>query len=294
LDYLTHDKGASTKTTRNYRQALEEFRKFRPEGQWWNLRLADFKAYLYQMARATRLHPASQRLRLAALRSFYRHALKVGKVTENPLIGLTLPKLPKRLPVFLTREQVEKLLAAPAARWNAVKKEKVRGAPWGKWQMLRDEAILESLYGGGLRISEVCQLKRADFSASEGLVRVLGKGRKQRICPIGKIAVRAIETYLENCPHTSVYLFLSPAGTPIQPRAVQLSLKKYLQLAGIDHLISPHKLRHSFATHLLDAGADLRGVQELLGHAHVTTTQIYTSVSTERMKKVYEAAHPRA
>ena len=293
LQYLSEDKRFSEKTSRNYRQVLEEFRAFRPQVSWWTLRLADFKAYLYHLARG-KLHPSSQRLRLAALRSFYRYALKCGRVTENPLLGLNLPKLPKRLPVFLSPEQIDKLLQAPYLRWQEAKKQKVSGAPWQEWQMLRDQAMLECLYGGGLRIAEMCNLRKSDYTEQQGLVRVFGKGRKERLAPIGQTAVESIRKYLEACPVESEFLFISPEGTPIRPRSVQLALKKYLVLAGIDHLISPHKLRHSFATHLLDAGADLRGVQELLGHAHVTTTQIYTSVSTERMKKVYDAAHPRS
>jgi len=160
--------------------------------------------------------------------------------------------------------------------------------------VLRDTAWLELFYSAGLRLSELVTLQRRDVDLHEGTVRVLGKGRKERLCPIGGPAARAIQAYLDACSLEGKALFLSGEDRPINRRTIQLALKRYLAFAGLDANLSPHKLRHSFATHLLDQGADLRSVQELLGHSQVTTTQIYTSVSVERLKRVYDKAHPRA
>lgn len=295
LDYLQQQKSFSPLTTRNYRQALEDFRQLNPALSWWEIKSPQAKQYLYHLAQKTKLMPASRRLRIAALRSFYQHAMRDKKVAENPFKNLRLPKLPKRLPIFLTPQQIDQLLKSPQARWDAQqKKKRSAGAPWEEWQMRRDLAILETLYGSGLRIAELCQLQRTNCDLTTGLLRVLGKGRKERLAPLTSPAVQAIRDYLELCPHETSGLFVSGTGASLTPRAIQLALKQYLILAGLDHHITPHKLRHSFATHLLDAGADLRGVQELLGHAQVTTTQIYTAVSSERLKKVYQASHPRA
>ncbi len=160
--------------------------------------------------------------------------------------------------------------------------------------MLRDTAWLEVFYSAGLRLNELVRLPRRQVDLHQGTVRVLGKGRKERLCPLGGPAVQALQAYLDACPHEHEMLFVSAQGRPLTGRAVQLSLKKYLAAAGLDAKLTPHKLRHTFATHLLDGGADLRSVQELLGHSQVTTTQIYTSVSVERLKRVYQGTHPRA
>jgi integrase/recombinase XerC len=164
---------------------------------------------------------------------------------------------------------------------------------------LRDVAILETIYSCGLRISELCGLKAEDLNWSEQTVRVAGKGRKERLVPIGAPALEAIRVYWRQLPQVPtgampVFLARAERPAPIYPRLVQLRLKRYLALAGLDPQLTPHKLRHSYATHLLDAGADLRSVQELLGHAHLATTQIYTHITTERLKRAYDQAHPRA
>jgi integrase/recombinase XerC len=228
--------------------------------------------------------------------------VRAGKVESNPASDLSLPKLPKRLPVFLTREQVIALLEAPAHLCAEAEAKKVKSKPseqadgrlTKEWQFLRDAAWLEIFYSSGLRLSELVGLTLAQIDLRQGIMRVWGKGKKERLCPLGKAAVRAVEHYLQRRPHVSEWLFTSANGNPLTGRAVQMLLKKYLAAAGLDHELSPHKLRHTFATHLLDCGADLRSVQELLGHAQLTTTQIYTSVSVERLKKVYGDAHPRA
>jgi integrase/recombinase XerC len=208
--------------------------------------------------------------------------------------------MPRRLPVFLNQEQVLALLDAPRLLWA---KEEKRRAAGGKkktrreaqnWQMLRDVAWLELFYSAGLRLSELAGLQRRSVDLRQGTVRVLGKGRKERLCPLGDPAVRAVDAYLEACPFEGEALFVSAHGRQLNGRTIQLAFKRYLAAAGLDAKLTPHKLRHSFATHLLDHGADLRSVQELLGHSQLTTTQIYTSVSVERLKRVYDRAHPRA
>ncbi|MCE0498312.1 MAG: tyrosine-type recombinase/integrase [Methylacidiphilales bacterium] len=300
LARLEAGRGASPHTVRNYRQALMEFKATVPDRSWWDLTPSDFKSYLYSLARGRKLGPATVRLRFAALRTFYKEALREGRIKSNPVAGLPLPKMPRRLPVFLNQEQVLALLDAPRQLWA---KQEARAAAGGKmksrragknWQMLRDAAWLELFYSAGLRLAELVGLKRENVDVRQGTVRVFGKGRKERLCPLGGPAVRALEAYLDACPFDHGALFVSEHGAPLNGRTVQLALKRYLAAAGLDSRLSPHKLRHTFATHLLDHGADLRSVQELLGHRQLTTTQIYTSVSVERLKRVYDRAHPRA
>ncbi|HEX4141295.1 MAG TPA: site-specific tyrosine recombinase/integron integrase [Candidatus Methylacidiphilales bacterium] len=299
LQQLEHGRGVSPNTIRNYRQALREFKATMPDKSWRELKPADFKAHLYNLAR-TRMGPSTIRLRFAALRTFYKHAVRDGKVKLNPVSDLLLPKLPKRLPIAMSLEQINALLDAPRRLWAAEEKRRAAGAKKnGKggtqnWQMLRDVAWLELFYSAGLRLSELVNLQRADVDLRQGHVRVLGKGRKERLCPLGDIAVKALDDYLDACPHDSDALFVSAQGRQLNGRTVQLALKRYLAAAGLDARLTPHKLRHTFATHLLDRGADLRSVQELLGHSQLTTTQIYTSVSVGRLKRVYDEAHPRA
>jgi site-specific recombinase XerD len=291
LRQLEQGRGASPHTLRNYRHALLEFKARHPDRSWWELKPADCKAYLYQLAREQKLGPGSVRLRFAALRTFYKYAVREGKIAANPAAGVTLPKLPRRLPVFINRAQVLELLEAPRKLWEKKRKDARLQPPW---PVLRDVAWLELFYSAGLRLSELVKLRHRDLDLHQGTVRVLGKGRKERLCPMGGPAVRAIRAYLDACPLESDTVFLSGRDRPLSGRTIQTALKRYLAFAGLDAKLSPHKLRHTFATHLLDEGADLRSVQELLGHSQVTTTQIYTSVSVERLKRVYDKSHPRA
>jgi integrase/recombinase XerC len=298
LQQLEHGRGVSPNTVRNYRQALLEFKATVPDKTWRELKPADFKSYLYSLARS-KMGPSTIRLRFAALRTFYKHAVRDGKVKLDPVSGLLLPKLPKRLPLAMSLEQINALLDAPRLLWEKEEKRHAAGARKNQrtarqWQMLRDVAWLELFYSAGLRLSELVNLQHTDVDLRQGHVRVLGKGRKERLCPLGDIAVRALNDYLDACPHDSDALFISAHGRQLNGRTVQLALKRYLAAAGLDARLTPHKLRHTFATHLLDRGADLRSVQELLGHSQLTTTQIYTSVSVGRLKRVYDQAHPRA
>jgi site-specific recombinase XerD len=237
-------------------------------------------------------------LRFSALRSFYKYLICQGAVSTSPIKNLSLPQPGKRLPQFLTVQQMKDLLDAPLKALEAPPRKSV-GRPLSVVACLRDVAILETIYSCGLRVSELCSLRVTDIDAGERLVSVRGKGKKERLVPISETALQAIDAYWKaqpNRPAGEVPVFLSEnkRRSALSPVMLARRLKKYLMLAGLDPALTPHKLRHSYATHLLDAGADLRSVQELLGHAHLVTTQVYTHVSTERLKKAYDKAHPRA
>jgi site-specific recombinase XerD len=229
---------------------------------------------------------ASVRLRFAALRSFYAFLHMRGEVEKNALLEVQLPKPEKRLPKFMTTTQMGTLLDAPA------KSEKSRQAP--AWMAARDSAIMELFYSTGMRLSELVGLDVKDVDPIGETARVLGKGAKERICPVGGPALEAISRYRHAARVETGPLFLNKSRRRISSRAVHSLLKLRLAQAGLPADLSPHKLRHSFATHLLDNGADLRSVQTLLGHASLSTTQIYTHVTVERLKAAYFAAHPRA
>lgn len=300
LRHLLTEKAASVYTERNYRQALLEFfawfnsqRKAAPD--WNALRRDDFRDFLRFLGRG-RLSRAAVRLRFSALRSFYKFLIRNGVVAVSPIRNLSLPATQKRLPRFLTVKQLEDLLKAPGAELQ--RKAAAEGEVDASLYF-RDAAILEVIYSCGLRVSELCQLCADDVDWPGQLVRVRGKGKKERLVPIGAPALEAVRAYWkvrDYSPAAGMPVFLARPRkiSPLTPRTVQLRLKKYLSAAGLDPELTPHKLRHSFATHLLDAGADLRSVQELLGHAHLVTTQIYTHLTTERLKRAYDQAHPRA
>jgi integrase/recombinase XerC len=301
LTHLATDRGASEYTQRNYRAALTEFAAWhqaerQSEPDWPKLQRDDFRSYLRFLGRH-KLSRAATSLRFSALRTYYKFLVRRGVIEQTPIKNITLPKLEKRLPRFLSKEQMLALLDAPLKELAAQKEhaeKQPKAAPF-----LRDVAILETIYSCGLRISELCGLQAADVEWNEAIVRVRGKGKKERLIPIGAPALEAIRAYWNTNQHEPigtqpVFSLEDNADEAIYPRLVQLNLKKYLALAGLDPKLTPHKLRHSYATHLLDAGADLRSVQELLGHAHLVTTQVYTHITTERLKKAYEKAHPRA
>ncbi len=300
--HLATDRGASVYTQRNYRQALTEFQGWHVEErqqppQWEQLERDDFRSYLRFLGRQ-KLGRAAIALRFSALRTFYKYLIRHGAVATSPMKNLSLPKPGKRLPKFLTVQQMKDLLEAPL-KVLAGPKRKSAGRPISVAACHRDVAILETIYSCGLRVSELCGLLVADLDSAEQLVSVRGKGKKERRVPISKTALAAIERYwglLAKRPQGQSPVFLAQTKkiSPLSHVMLQKRLKTYLALAGLDPSLTPHKLRHSYATHLLDAGADLRSVQELLGHAHLVTTQAYTHVTTERLKKAYEQAHPRA
>jgi integrase/recombinase XerC len=225
--------------------------------------------------------------KLASLRSFYRFAIRQGIATENPAKPLRNPRQQRKLPLVLSTDEIGRLLSTPAANETLG---------------LRDRAILETMYSAGLRVSELVALRDGDLDESEQIIRVRGKGRKERISPLGSYAIKAIKRYRRKRtrhPQTESLgrrapVFVNRFGRILTTRSVGRMLEKHIATAGLDSRISPHSLRHSFATHLLDRGADIRSVQELLGHKSLATTQIYTHVSTANLRQVYELAHPRA
>ena len=301
--HLATDRGASEFTQRNYRQALVEFARWHRDERksavvWDKLLRDDFRAYLRFLGR-NNLSRAATALRFSALRTFYKFLMRRGVVETLPIKNLSLPKMPKRLPKFLTIQQMAELLAAPAKLLQSQQTKKGPGRPISAEVCLRDVAVLETIYSCGLRVSELCGLRVEDINFSEQIIRVRGKGKKERLVPIGEPALRAVQMYwglLLEPPNAAQPVFCTDTTKRAPLSRLQLArrLKNYLVVAGLDPALTPHKLRHSYATHLLDAGADLRSVQELLGHAHLITTQVYTHVTTERLKRAYDAAHPRA
>ena len=302
--FLTDEKDASVYTQRNYKQALDGFDEWYREanGQappWADLKRDSFRLYLRQLGR-NNLSQAAIRLRFSALNSFYKFLMRRGFIEASPVKGITLPKPAKRLPQFLTIDQMIELLDAPEAEYRAERSakegttKKVRVTPY-----LRDRAILETIYACGLRIGEMCRMIAGEIDVEQSVVNVHGKGKKERQVPIGRTAIEAIQVYWQRLAKPPaidepVFFASETKRTPIYPRLVQMRLKRYLNACNLDAGLTPHKLRHSYATHMLDAGADLRSVQELLGHSNLATTQVYTHVTTERIKRAYDEAHPRA
>jgi integrase/recombinase XerC len=284
LRYLANERNASPRTLKAYRQALTAFRA-ENRTPWKKCRGNDFRDYLFAIVKRGQAR-SYVRLQFSALRTFYQFLAARKGLRGNPVREVQLPKIEKKLPLVLTRQQVEELLAAPT------REAKTRSAPI--WMPLRDVAIMELFYSSGLRLSELAALNVAQVDPYTESVRVFGKGRKERVCPVGLPALEAISRYRAAANVHSGPLFINKARKRISPRSIWLILKRYVRRTSIPISISPHKLRHSFATHMLDRGADLRSVQALLGHASLSTTQIYTHVTTERLKKAYADAHPRA
>ena len=287
FDFMATERSASPRTLANYRAALAAYRTARAGNfRGWREEAADdFRDHLFALMKQG-LKRATIRLRFAALRSFYKFLVLRRGLGRSPLADVQLPKPERALPVVLSVAQIDGLLSLPL-RLPPDKK-----AP--PWLPLRDAAILELFYSCGLRIAELLALDVADIDFLGETLRVRGKGAKERIVPIGGPALAAIQRYRQQAAITSGPLFLSKLRRRITQQAVDLLLRKYIRHSDIPFTISPHKLRHSFATHLLDAGADLRSVQTLLGHASLSTTQIYTHVTKERLKQAYDQAHPRA
>jgi integrase/recombinase XerC len=288
LNYLRVERDASVLTLRNYSADIAAFavwfgEKYRQECDWRRVDPFHLRGYLVYL-NERKFDRATIHLKMSALRSLFKWLVRTERVKQNPVTGLTLPKKVRKLPKFLTIQQVESLLEAP-----------LKGEGKDGLSAWRDKAILETLYSAGMRIHELVQLNDEDVDVLGEVVRVRGKGKKERLAALGGPAIDALQKYLQlRARNTRGPLFVNKFGNRLIARSIQRMLKKYLVTAGLDPSLTPHKLRHSFATHMLDAGADLRSVQELLGHANLSTTQIYTHITPERLKKVYEKAHPRA
>jgi integrase/recombinase XerC len=297
LDHLAKERDVSPNTVRAYQRDLHEFVEFLGRyygGAAWNWQGVDriaMRGFLGHLSRRG-LSKRSMARTLSAIRSFYRYLHRNEIVDVNPARAVGAPRLEKHLPGYLDRAQIDLLFQMAEVRaWE------------GRFVDVRNLAMLELFYSTGMRLSELQGLNRGDLDMITQQVKVRGKGRKERIVPVGDHAVLALRNYEAKrdellraigpkADRTAV--FLSARGTRIGVRAVQLAVTKFLERIDEDAGLSVHSLRHTFATHLLDAGADLRAVQELLGHASISTTQIYTHTSIERLKQVYQKAHPRA
>jgi len=286
--YLETERQSSPLTVKNYIGDLSQFvertwgASATPPYPWVEVGRLEARGFLayFQKAGASQ---STTRRKASSLRSFYKFLLREERVRENPFASVRLPKLERKLPTVLSKDQVLALLDAPRA---SSKK------PFDQYAEARDRAILEVLYSTGMRVGELAAMRHEDIDMANGIVRVLGKGRKERLCLLGTPAVDAIRA--AEALRSGIEDQDSSDGTAFSARSVERMMKKCLVRANLDPGVTPHTLRHSFATHLLDAGADLRGVQELLGHASLSTTQIYTHVSIERLKEAYDLAHPRA
>lgn len=281
MRYMEIEKNYSFHTLLNYRADLEDFRKFLAETPLEKTDYLTLRKYL-AVLKEKNLGSRSVNRKLSSLRSFFKFLIRDGYLKTNPALILSSPKLDKHLPQFLTEEETARLIE------SALKKNEKDE------RSLRDRAILETFYSSGLRISELVGLNVSDLDFIGGIIKVMGKGKKERVVPVGDTAIAAIRKYLEKRKKQSEVVFLNKNGKRITTRGVRNIVFKYIKLAGIKQGVSAHTLRHSFATHLLNRGADLRTVQELLGHANLSTTQIYTHLTTERLKSVYDKAHPRA
>jgi len=294
LKFLEAERQYSPYTIRNYRQALEGLLSYVAEGRSGVSNLFELlgpmsiRSYVIDVQR-TGVSKRTLHLRLSAFRSFFRYLRKHGIVTHNPVAGISVPKYRKPLPKFLTERDMERFLDGPS-----ILLEEGNCDPF---TANRDTLLFELFYGAGLRISEVVQSNWGDYDASTKCLKVLGKGKKERICPIGEQASRLMPAFRNE--HAIVKGREDPilhnlTGQRLTPFWIQKRMKVYLRLADLPEDLTPHKIRHSFATHLLNAGADMRVVQELLGHASLSTTQIYTHVGLKRLKEAHLQAHPRA
>lgn len=284
--YLEGGRGASPHTIRNYGADLREFFTFL-EGKKLTevdpLLIRGFLAHLKSRGHSK----ATLSRKLASLRSFFKYLARENHLPTNPVLGISSPKREKKLPQFLDLTEVTTLLEAPSGE---------------NWEAKRDRSILEMLYSSGIRVSELVGLNGGDVDSFGSLLKVRGKGKKERIVPVGEKAIQALRIYLEALPPVlrkkseglQMPLYLNRSGGRLTDRSVRRLIVKYARRVSLKSGISPHTLRHTFATHLLDRGADLRSVQELLGHANLSTTQIYTHVTTRRLQEAYVQAHPRA
>ena len=288
--YLASERRYSKYTVRNYRQAFDDYLHWLKGAGGATLEAPDRRTIRdFVIEGQRRFDRRTLHNHVSGLRSFYRFWMRRGRVERNPWLGVALPKLERRLPKFLTEDQMVLLLGGPVRLFKA-------GAITER-TALRDSLVMEILYGGGLRVSELVSLNFGDIDMVSGVARVTGKGGKERLCPLGPVALEllkrwALEPGLDTAQGAPV--FCGGGGTRLGVREVQLLLKRYLAEAGLPMDLTPHKLRHSYATHLLNGGADLRVVQELLGHSSLNTTQIYTHVSVARLQEAYRKAHPRA
>ncbi len=291
--YLLHEKGVSPHTHKNYMVDLTQFFTFMGvrfpgvmDKDASYLTKVDANVVRDYLGRMVKDHsPSSMARKLASLRTFFQYCLRKGVVNYNPAKEVATPKVPKKVPKFLTVDEVFALLDAPCG-------DEALGS--------RDKAIIELLYASGIRVGELVELNLDNVDLDEKTVRVLGKGRKERIVPMGEKASKSIRSYVELRPALTPdsakqeALFVNRRGGRLTARSIERMLNKYIKVCGLQKKVTPHILRHTFATHLLGSGADMRGIQELLGHASLSTTQKYTHVSVEGLMETYDKSHPKA
>ena len=282
LDYLKIEKNYSLHTITNYGVDLNDFDNFlRAENKNIDIKKIDYfilRKFLSKLS-TENLKKRTISRKISTLKSFFKFLLREGIVKNNPASSLIYPKIEKSLPHFLTESQADRLL-------NVSYEKNLLG--------LRDKAILEFLYSTGARVSEMVSLRVENVDLIGGVVKVTGKGRKERLLPLGEPAIKAIKNYIDKRKDSSRFLFINKRGKKLSDRGVRNIINKYISRISLSLNVSPHTFRDSFATHLLNRGADLRSVQELLGHASISTTQVYTHLTIDSLKKVYEKAHPRA
>ncbi len=280
IRYLKIEKDAPMNTIKNYSIDLKDFVLFFKDKKIENIDYLEIRRFLAHL-RLRNLRKVSIARKLSTLRSFFKFLLREGHLKNNPIAVITTLKLDKKLPIFLTIDEVNQLLNAPGYDFTG----------------LRDKAILETFYSTGIRLMELVGLDITDIDFIGGVIKVYGKGKKERLVPIGDRALQTIRTYLsgrEEKKLSNKALFLNREGTRLGKRSIQNIVDKYINATCRKQNISPHTLRHTFATHLLERGADMRSVQELLGHINLSTTQIYTHVTTQHLRLVYDKTHPRA
>lgn len=281
INYIEMEKNYSAHTCSNYRRDLEEFRLFLEENKVGDIKSIDYFILrkFISFLNKKKLSKRTISRKISSLKSFFKLLLREKVLSKNAAASLIYPRLDKPLPKFLTENQMKEILDLPDT-------SKLLG--------LRDKAILEFLYSTGARVSEMVSLRAEDVDLIGGVVKVMGKGKKERFLPLGEPAVESIRDYLKSRKDSNRALFLNKNSKPLGDRGVRLIISNYIKKASLLLNISPHVFRHSFATHLLNHGADLRSVQELLGHSSISTTQIYTHVSLDSLKKIYQKTHPRA
>ena len=294
LWHLAGERRNSRYTVRNYEQAVRDWRAWAAEaellGDDEEIGLPDRRMVRdFVIEAQRRFSRRTLHNHVSGLRAFYRYWISRDALEINPFAGVALPRLEKRLPQFLTETQMRRLLLGPQ---RLLDNESIDAFTAG-----RDRLVMELLYGAGLRVSELTGLNYGSLDLTQGVARVLGKGNKERVCPLGRVATSVVKKWLQEHardPSPAAPVVVNARHERLPVRQVQLLLKRYLALAELPRDLTPHKLRHSYATHLLNAGADLRLVQELLGHANLATTQIYTHVSVARLQEIHAKAHPRA
>ena len=283
LEYLEYQKEYSSNTLKAYETDILQFLNFLKKGKIRSFKEVEYRVFLdfiSSLKSDERYTEKSIARKVASIKAFFKFLYSRRLIKNNPALLLYTPKVPEKLPDFLSEEEVVKIIESPQGK---------------SWQVLRDRAILELLYSTGIRVGELVSLTLKDINFVDETIKVKGKGKKERIVPVGTPAMKALIEYIERKPYSRVdAVFLNKYGKTLTERSVERLVDKYSKRAGIGKKVTPHTFRHSFATHMLNRGADLRTVQELLGHERITTTQIYTHLTLEKLREFYNKAHPRA